>query len=236
MTFKCTYYTTPIKYFGSITAVITDLVASAAMGTAQHFTTLSNAAHSSVLVLQVLWFWCPEERASLWRERLPRRVCSSTCPVSKLTIWGWTGAVKRPPLLLRYVEFPVRRCRNMAKPLVELQQGCNQGPCPELPRAFPGRTTSSAVVLGWYASPWQQVRLLQLWSARDFQRCERSPAERLPIRSFSPTREAPWWHLGCHHRHDENRSAKSYKEWFYVNCGPHTIHGCWKLDPRACNT
>uniref|UniRef100_A0A7N6FJE3 ADAM metallopeptidase with thrombospondin type 1 motif, 18 n=1 Tax=Anabas testudineus TaxID=64144 RepID=A0A7N6FJE3_ANATE len=55
-----------------------------------------------------------------------------------------------------YVEFPLRRCRNMAKPLVDLQQGCNRGPCPELPRVFSGRTTSSALVLGWYASPWQQ--------------------------------------------------------------------------------
>ncbi|XP_028257784.1 A disintegrin and metalloproteinase with thrombospondin motifs 18 [Parambassis ranga] len=55
-----------------------------------------------------------------------------------------------------YAEFPIRRCRNMAKPLVDLQQGCNRGPCPELPRVFPGRTTTSTVVLGWYSSPWQQ--------------------------------------------------------------------------------
>ncbi|XP_062271035.1 A disintegrin and metalloproteinase with thrombospondin motifs 18 [Scomber scombrus] len=55
-----------------------------------------------------------------------------------------------------YVEFPIRRCRNMAKPLVDLQQSCNQGPCVEVPRVLPGRTTSSAVVLGWYSSPWQQ--------------------------------------------------------------------------------
>uniref|UniRef100_A0A669EWJ3 ADAM metallopeptidase with thrombospondin type 1 motif 18 n=1 Tax=Oreochromis niloticus TaxID=8128 RepID=A0A669EWJ3_ORENI len=58
--------------------------------------------------------------------------------------------------LHRYVAFTIRRCRNIAKPLVDLQQGCNRGPCPELPRLVPGRTTSSAVVLGWYASPWQQ--------------------------------------------------------------------------------
>ncbi|XP_054472152.1 A disintegrin and metalloproteinase with thrombospondin motifs 18 [Anoplopoma fimbria] len=55
-----------------------------------------------------------------------------------------------------YVELPVRRCRNTAKPLVDLQQVCNRGLCPELPRAVPGRTSSSAVVLGWYSSPWQQ--------------------------------------------------------------------------------
>ncbi|KAM6942660.1 A disintegrin and metalloproteinase with thrombospondin motifs 18 [Xenentodon cancila] len=55
-----------------------------------------------------------------------------------------------------YVEFPIRRCRNMNKPLVDLQQVCNRGPCPELPRLLPGRSTSSAVVSGWYPSPWQQ--------------------------------------------------------------------------------
>lgn len=52
----------------------------------------------------------------------------------------------------------------MAKPLVDLQQSCNQGPCVEVPRVLPGRTTSNAVVLGWYSSPWQQVLLLLLWS------------------------------------------------------------------------
>ncbi|KAM4592368.1 A disintegrin and metalloproteinase with thrombospondin motifs 18 [Odontesthes bonariensis] len=55
-----------------------------------------------------------------------------------------------------YVEFPIRRCRNIAKPLVDVQQVCNRGLCPELPRVLPGRTPSSAVVLGWYSSPWQQ--------------------------------------------------------------------------------
>ncbi|XP_020509945.2 A disintegrin and metalloproteinase with thrombospondin motifs 18 [Labrus bergylta] len=55
-----------------------------------------------------------------------------------------------------FVEFPTRRCRNMAKPLVDLQQGCNRGPCPQLPRVVPGRTPSTAVLLGWYSSPWQQ--------------------------------------------------------------------------------
>ncbi|KAM4602429.1 A disintegrin and metalloproteinase with thrombospondin motifs 18 [Polymixia lowei] len=55
-----------------------------------------------------------------------------------------------------YVEFPIRRCRNLAKPSVDLQQACSRGPCPAPPRPVPGRTTSSAVVLGWYSSPWQQ--------------------------------------------------------------------------------
>uniref|UniRef100_A0A8C5EPJ4 ADAM metallopeptidase with thrombospondin type 1 motif, 18 n=1 Tax=Gouania willdenowi TaxID=441366 RepID=A0A8C5EPJ4_GOUWI len=55
-----------------------------------------------------------------------------------------------------YVEFPSRRCRNVAKPLVDVQQSCNRGPCPTIPRVLPGRSTSSAVVSGWYSSPWQQ--------------------------------------------------------------------------------
>ncbi|CAJ1048430.1 A disintegrin and metalloproteinase with thrombospondin motifs 18 isoform X2 [Xyrichtys novacula] len=55
-----------------------------------------------------------------------------------------------------FVEFPTRRCRNMAKPLVDLQQVCNRGLCPQLPRVIPSRTPSTAVVLGWYSSPWQQ--------------------------------------------------------------------------------
>uniref|UniRef100_A0A3Q2ZH62 ADAM metallopeptidase with thrombospondin type 1 motif, 18 n=1 Tax=Kryptolebias marmoratus TaxID=37003 RepID=A0A3Q2ZH62_KRYMA len=55
-----------------------------------------------------------------------------------------------------YVEYPIRRCRNMAKLLLDLQQVCNRGPCPELPQVVPGRTTSNTVVSGWYASPWQQ--------------------------------------------------------------------------------
>uniref|UniRef100_A0A3Q2NPG0 ADAM metallopeptidase with thrombospondin type 1 motif 18 n=1 Tax=Fundulus heteroclitus TaxID=8078 RepID=A0A3Q2NPG0_FUNHE len=52
-------------------------------------------------------------------------------------------------------EYPARRCRNVAKPLVDLQQVCRRAPCPELPRVVPGRTTSAAVS-GWYPSPWQQ--------------------------------------------------------------------------------
>lgn len=58
----------------------------------------------------------------------------------------------------RYVEFPVRRCRNLAKPTVDLQQGCNRGPCPEFPRTIPGRITTTALVSGWYSSPWHQVQ------------------------------------------------------------------------------
>ena len=91
----------------------------------------------------------------------------------------------------RYVELPIRRCRNMAKPLVDLQQMCNRGPCPELPRVLPGRTPSSAVVLGWYSSPWQQVHLSLLSSKTvymaDFKSYMCIPANNLSVRAFSPT-------------------------------------------------
>uniref|UniRef100_A0A8C6S5E6 ADAM metallopeptidase with thrombospondin type 1 motif, 18 n=1 Tax=Neogobius melanostomus TaxID=47308 RepID=A0A8C6S5E6_9GOBI len=56
----------------------------------------------------------------------------------------------------RFVELPSRRCRNMAKPLLDLQQPCNRGACPGLPHIIPGRTPSSSMVSGWYSSPWQQ--------------------------------------------------------------------------------
>uniref|UniRef100_A0A3Q2DPN2 ADAM metallopeptidase with thrombospondin type 1 motif, 18 n=1 Tax=Cyprinodon variegatus TaxID=28743 RepID=A0A3Q2DPN2_CYPVA len=55
-----------------------------------------------------------------------------------------------------YVQYPVRRCRNIAKPSVDLQQVCSRAPCPELPREASGRTTFSGGVSGWYPSPWQQ--------------------------------------------------------------------------------
>ncbi|XP_062845344.1 A disintegrin and metalloproteinase with thrombospondin motifs 18 [Trichomycterus rosablanca] len=58
-----------------------------------------------------------------------------------------------------FTEVPVRRCRNLRKPHTDLQQVCNKDRCPEvqppvLPPS-PGRT-GSAMVLGWYSSPWQQ--------------------------------------------------------------------------------
>lgn len=56
----------------------------------------------------------------------------------------------------RFVELSLRRCRNMAKPLLDLQQSCNRGPCPGLPQISPGKITSSSGVSGWYSSPWQQ--------------------------------------------------------------------------------
>ncbi|XP_051918407.1 A disintegrin and metalloproteinase with thrombospondin motifs 18 [Hippocampus zosterae] len=54
----------------------------------------------------------------------------------------------------RIVEFPMRRCRNLAKPSTDLQQACDRGPCPELARVLAGNT--GAVVSSWYSSPWQQ--------------------------------------------------------------------------------
>ncbi|XP_061749570.1 A disintegrin and metalloproteinase with thrombospondin motifs 18-like [Nerophis ophidion] len=55
-----------------------------------------------------------------------------------------------------FVEFPLRRCRNLPKPSVDLQQVCNPGPCPELPRVLAGRNAPGDVASGWYSSPWQQ--------------------------------------------------------------------------------
>ncbi|XP_027871688.1 A disintegrin and metalloproteinase with thrombospondin motifs 18 isoform X1 [Xiphophorus couchianus] len=55
-----------------------------------------------------------------------------------------------------YVEYPVRRCRNTAKPSLDLQQVCSAAPCPERPRVVPGRTAAGASVSGWFPSPWQQ--------------------------------------------------------------------------------
>uniref|UniRef100_A0A671TSK7 ADAM metallopeptidase with thrombospondin type 1 motif 18 n=1 Tax=Sparus aurata TaxID=8175 RepID=A0A671TSK7_SPAAU len=53
------------------------------------------------------------------------------CPKNERLQWNPTqwGENSQPETL--YVEFPIRRCRHMAKPLVDLQQGCNRGPCPD---------------------------------------------------------------------------------------------------------
>ncbi|XP_039619050.1 LOW QUALITY PROTEIN: A disintegrin and metalloproteinase with thrombospondin motifs 18 [Polypterus senegalus] len=52
----------------------------------------------------------------------------------------------------KITEFPVRRCRNLPKPAVDLQQACNKGECEE-PNSSNGRTLNN---VGWYSSPWQQ--------------------------------------------------------------------------------
>lgn len=191
-------------------------------------------------MLQVLWLRHPEERALLRGERLTGRVCACNCtqkhhnrstqilktPLCHLcTILGLFTILfnafsklqsslvilsTTTPLPHRYVEFPIRRCRNMAKPMVDLQQACNRGPCPELPRVLPGRTTSSAVVLGWYSSPWQQVTLLfTLIHSYLLYMC--IPAKSLPIWSFSSS----WYTMmTC----DVLKSYWSQKESFYISC------------------
>ncbi|KAM6430417.1 A disintegrin and metalloproteinase with thrombospondin motifs 18 isoform 2-T3 [Liasis olivaceus] len=48
----------------------------------------------------------------------------------------------------KLITFPLRRCRNLKKPSIDLEDVCHQGPCPMHP--LPNR------VSGWYSSPWQQ--------------------------------------------------------------------------------
>uniref|UniRef100_A0ACB8EA67 A disintegrin and metalloproteinase with thrombospondin motifs 18 n=1 Tax=Sphaerodactylus townsendi TaxID=933632 RepID=A0ACB8EA67_9SAUR len=49
----------------------------------------------------------------------------------------------------KLITFPQRRCRNLKKPNVELEEACNRGACP-LHHVYNR-------VSGWYSSPWQQV-------------------------------------------------------------------------------
>uniref|UniRef100_A0A672Q7Z4 ADAM metallopeptidase with thrombospondin type 1 motif 18 n=1 Tax=Sinocyclocheilus grahami TaxID=75366 RepID=A0A672Q7Z4_SINGR len=101
----------------------------------------------------------------------------SRCPKNEhlqwiTTTWGECSAscgagVKRRELQcgekdsqVGYTEFPVRRCRNLHKPQADLEQACNNGPCPEPPppqilQPGPDRGGTS-VTLGWYSSPWLQ--------------------------------------------------------------------------------
>ncbi|XP_029466482.1 A disintegrin and metalloproteinase with thrombospondin motifs 18 [Rhinatrema bivittatum] len=71
--------------------------------------------------------------------------CSTTCGVGakkrelKCTEKGIHG---------KLVISPHRRCRNIKKPNIELEQSCNNGACP-LHRAY-------SDVSGWHSSPWQQ--------------------------------------------------------------------------------
>ncbi|KTF84768.1 hypothetical protein cypCar_00009595 [Cyprinus carpio] len=101
----------------------------------------------------------------------------SRCPKNErlqwiTTAWGECSAscgagVKRRELQCGekdshggYTEFPARRCRNLHKPQADLEQACNNGPCPEPPppqllQPGPDRVGAS-VTLGWYSSPWRQ--------------------------------------------------------------------------------
>ena len=49
----------------------------------------------------------------------------------------------------KLVTFPERRCRNIKKPNLDLEETCNRGACPARPAYIPAA--------GWYSSPWQQV-------------------------------------------------------------------------------
>lgn len=49
----------------------------------------------------------------------------------------------------KLITFPQRRCRNIKKPNIDLEEACNNGPCPS--------QTLYNMVSGWYSSPWQQV-------------------------------------------------------------------------------
>ncbi len=60
-----------------------------------------------------------------------------------------------------YTEYPSRRCRNLRKSQADLEQACNNGPCPEPPppqllQPGPDRGGAS-MTQGWYSSPWLQV-------------------------------------------------------------------------------
>ncbi|XP_059389902.1 A disintegrin and metalloproteinase with thrombospondin motifs 18-like isoform X3 [Carassius carassius] len=96
----------------------------------------------------------------------------SRCPKNErlqwiTTTWGECSAscgagVKRRELQCGekdshggYTEFPARRCRNLRKHQADLEQACNNGPCPEPP---PPQLLqpSISVTLGWYSSPWLQ--------------------------------------------------------------------------------
>ncbi|KAG8143984.1 hypothetical protein E2320_001114, partial [Naja naja] len=49
----------------------------------------------------------------------------------------------------KLITFPLRRCRNLKKPSIDLEEVCHQGPCPMHP--LYNR------ISGWYSSPWQQA-------------------------------------------------------------------------------
>ncbi|KAK2514901.1 Adamts18 [Columba guinea] len=48
----------------------------------------------------------------------------------------------------KLITFPQRRCRNIKKPNINLEEACNKGACPS--------QTVYNMVSGWYSSPWQQ--------------------------------------------------------------------------------
>lgn len=62
----------------------------------------------------------------------------------------------------KLMTFPERRCRNIKKPNLELEETCNRRACPVY-----------SMAAGWYSSPWQQVGACNLgsrWSSEMEQR------------------------------------------------------------------
>ncbi|XP_015223843.1 A disintegrin and metalloproteinase with thrombospondin motifs 18 isoform X2 [Lepisosteus oculatus] len=93
---------------------------------------------------------CPKNDRLQWVTS-PWSECSASCG---LGIQNRELRCSEKDLQGTYTVFPQRRCRNLKKPIVELQQACNKGTCPE-PRPHSGGI-AGAVVSGWYSSPWQQ--------------------------------------------------------------------------------
>ncbi|XP_036391194.1 A disintegrin and metalloproteinase with thrombospondin motifs 18-like [Megalops cyprinoides] len=93
---------------------------------------------------------CPKNDKLQWLTT-PWSECSTSCGagIQKRELFCGERSLQD-----EYTEFPLRRCRNLPKPALELQQVCSKGACPE-PKPTPGRT-ASAMVMGWYTSPWQQ--------------------------------------------------------------------------------
>uniref|UniRef100_A0A8C9WIA9 ADAM metallopeptidase with thrombospondin type 1 motif 18 n=1 Tax=Scleropages formosus TaxID=113540 RepID=A0A8C9WIA9_SCLFO len=87
---------------------------------------------------------CPRNERLQW-VATPWGECSASCGSGTQT--RHLRCAEKDPQG-EYTEFPVRRCRNLARPPLDLQQACSRGACPD--------RTSGAVVLGWYSSPWQQ--------------------------------------------------------------------------------
>ncbi|KAM9817553.1 A disintegrin and metalloproteinase with thrombospondin motifs 18 [Neosynchiropus ocellatus] len=94
---------------------------------------------------------CPKNERLQWVPA-PWSPCSRTCGSGVQTRELLCGERDQQG---GFLEFPARRCRNVAKPPLDLQQTCSQAPCTELARVTP-RTVFNPVLFGWYSSPWQQ--------------------------------------------------------------------------------
>ncbi|KAK7830351.1 hypothetical protein U0070_018859 [Myodes glareolus] len=84
---------------------------------------------------------CPKNNrlqwvATSWSE------CSATCG---LGVRKRELTCSEKTLQGKLIPFPERRCRNLKKPNLELEETCNRRACPVY-----------GMVAGWYSSPWQQ--------------------------------------------------------------------------------